>query len=649
MAARAEHGRVQILPMETAGTHHLIDRAYRESGKHQWVRETYTNAAEAGATRIEFGIEWQAVESLGVYRRVIADNGKGMTADELVAFFNTFGGGGKPIGGVHENFGVGAKTSLLPWNQHGVVVVSWVDGEASMIWVQRDASSEEYGLRLIEAEDADTGELSLEGVYEPFDDRNSGCDWSRIKPHWIKENGTVIVLLGNSPEEDTVLGDRSRGEADIKGLSTYLNRRIWMLPPNVEVYVDELRTTERSKWPATEAVAHGPVPKDGADRRTNMRKVEGARFYIEYPVAGFQGGGLEASGSVELRDGCTVDWYLWQGDRPAVQSYAAVGGYIAAMYKNELYDVTVHPATYRSFGITEAVVKKNLWLIVRPPLLRQGGHGVYPRTDRNALLLQGGPDAGTPLPMTDWGTEFADCMPQQIIDAIGNARSGEDGSLDEVWRERLADRFGSRWRIPKLRAMAGGTESMEAQQDGTHPRRIKARKRRHTHTGGGGGGTTGRPTIGIEGGNEPAKRTNVGGGIPSFRTVREDSIESGMLAAWSPNEPGYPQGAVLINVDHPVLRAEVEYWQAQFADHLADDIRKDVINAYGEIAVSKIAHSEHLRGQVPSKVIDEKFRSNEALTMSLLGLLAEEAVIAPRIGGKYKGVRRRREESIASN
>ena len=104
-------------PMKTAGTQHFIERTYRESGTFQWVREAFKNAEEANATRIEFGIEWQAVESKGVFRRTVADNGKGMTAEQLVAFFNTFGGGGKPIGGAHENFGVGSKTSLLPWNR----------------------------------------------------------------------------------------------------------------------------------------------------------------------------------------------------------------------------------------------------------------------------------------------------------------------------------------------------------------------------------------------------------------------------------------------------------------------------------------------------------------------------------------------------
>src|SRR5262249_31133082 len=140
-AAMSSAHSAHFQPMKTAGTQAMIERTYREGGQFQWVRETLVNAIEAKATRVEFGVEWQAVESQGVYRRMIADNGKGMTAAELVEFFNTYGGGGKPIGGAHENFGVGSKTSLLPWNKYGMVVISWVNGDASMIWVKLDEES----------------------------------------------------------------------------------------------------------------------------------------------------------------------------------------------------------------------------------------------------------------------------------------------------------------------------------------------------------------------------------------------------------------------------------------------------------------------------------------------------------------------------
>jgi hypothetical protein len=60
-----------------------------------------------------------------------------------------------------------------------------------------------------------------------------------------------------------------------------------------------------------------------------------------------------------------------------------------------------------------------------------------------------------------------------------------------------------------------------------------------------------------------------------------------------------------------------------------------VIGTYGEIAVAKVAHSEHLKAVLPSSTVESQLRSEAALTMALLGLIGEEAVIAPRIGGKF--------------
>jgi hypothetical protein len=127
----------------------------------------------------------------------------------------------------------------------------------------------------------------------------------------------------------------------------------------------------------------------------------------------------------------------------------------------------------------------------------------------------------------------------------------------------------------------------------------------------------------------------VAGGIPTYRMVSEDDIATGMIAAWQPNDPDHPEGVVLINRDHPVVREEVEHWQGQFADHHAEEIEKDVVSVYGELAVAKIAHSEYMKSILPAQVVEDDFRSEAALTMALLGLIGEEAVIAPRIGGKY--------------
>jgi hypothetical protein len=633
-----------ILPMQAAGTHHFIERTYREGSQYQWVREILVNAFEAGATRVEFGIEWQAVENKGVYRRMIADNGCGMAADQLVEFFNTFGGGGKPIGGAHENFGVGSKTSLLPWNHYGMVVISWVEGDASMIWVTRDAESDEYGLK-VERCTGPTGE-TLEGVYDPYEDDDHGCDWTIVKPDWIEDHGTVIVLLGNTPTTDTVMGDPTRDEADIKGISTFLNRRFWEIPEGVEVYVDELRTAERSSWPPSQAIAHGPPLKNGKDRRTNTRRIEGAQYYIEYPEQRPGLGKLGSHGTVPLHDGTEIDWYLWEGDRPKVQSYAAISGYIATRYKDELYDVTSHHSTYRTFGVSESSVRSRLWLTIRPLVDPEGKRGVYPKTDRNSLLIKGGPSAGGPLPINEWATEFADNMPHELVQALRSARQGSSGTLnDEEWRQKLADRFGARWRITRLRARQSGSTPLNASINGLPPRKSKPKvKTDVARTSTAVGVRTPRhqpeahsrlPLFGTPGGSVQGDEGQTSGGLPSYRVVRAEDVGDGMLAAWQPNDPEYPEGVVLINVDHPVLRSVIEHWQAQYADHHAESIEQDVIEVYGQVAVSKVAHSEHLKGLLPSQTVDKSLRSDEALTMSLLGLMAEDHLISTRVGGKY--------------
>jgi hypothetical protein len=639
---------VKTLPMKTSGTEHLIDRTYREGGRFQWAREVYKNAEEAGATKIEFGIEWQAVEARGVYRRIIADNGKGMRPAQLTEFFNTFGGGGKPIGGIHENFGVGSKTSLLPWNHHGMVVVSWVDGEASMIWVRKDPVTEVYGLRVIRAIDSESGEESQETVYPPFNDPQSGCDWAKVKPDWIKDHGTVIILLGNKKTDDTVLGDPNRDEGDLKGLAAYLNRRFWEVSSGVEVVVDELRSTDRGEWPKSEQEAHNTGGGRTGSVRTNRRTIQGAKYYVAYENHSFARGQLANSGVMTLKDQTKASWYLWAGDRPSVQSYASQNGFIAALYNGELYDSTTNLHAYRSFGITDQSVRQRVWIVLEPPPYNEKTRrGVYPRTDRNALLLQGGPDAGAPLPFQEWGAEFADNMPDPIREVLRAAhQQSSEQEFDPEWQKRLMDRFGDRWRVQKLRTSVNGVDDLtvDPNQPGGEPV-VKIRRSRADESGGAGGtsseprhtvtGTHGPQAVGFLPGASPAERARLGVTIPTFRLAKSDEMEQGMMAAWVPKDPDHPEGVVLINSQHPVLAAQIEYWGSQYADHLRPEIENVVLSVYGQEAVAKVAHSEKLKGLMPAEIVEEGLRSEKALTMGLLGLMGQDALIAARLGAKF--------------
>lgn len=626
-----------IVPMRTAGIHHFVERTYRESGQFQWVRETIVNAIEADATRMEFGIEWQAVRNRGLYRRMISDNGKGMTAEELVSFFNTFGGGGKVIGGAHENFGVGSKTSLLPWNRYGLVVISWVSGTPSMIWVTQEKASGEYGLKVLETAEPASKIFSSHEVVRPFLDHEHGCDWRTVKPSWIGNNGTVIILLGNHPGQNTILGDPNREEQDIKGISKYINQRFWEIPSSFSLSIEELRTQNKENWPKPYSTDWQGLTQAN-DSRTNLRSIKGAKHFVEYS---FGTGGLKEKGIVTLEDSTEIEWYLWNGERPEIHSYAAEKGFIAAIYKNELYDFNQHHSLYRAFGISEATVRNNVWLIVKPHTYSERAKkGVYPRTDRNALLMKSGTGAVLPLPMAEWGAQFSERMPEAIRNAILEARTGRSGTIDNpTWRKRLMDRFGFRWKVNKFRVVdsgefltspAQGGPEVSKPSDDTNDENPRVRKKRKADQ-----TPKGPKDIGNSGSTAKAKLVRMNGGLPHYRTVSKNEIELGMLAAWQPNDPEFPEGVILLNVDHPVLAEQIRFWQSQYPEHHAEAISADVIDVYGQVAVAKVAHSEHLKGLLPAETIDRDFRSNAALTMALLGLVSEEDSILARVSGKY--------------
>ena len=63
-------------------------------------------------------------------------------------------------------------------------------------------------------------------------------------------------------------------------------------------------------------------------------------------------------------------------------------------------------------------------------------------------------------------------------------------------------------------------------------------------------------------------------------------------------------------------------------------IAQTVRRVFGEIAVCKVAHSQKLVGTVPKEELDTYYRSEPALTVALMGLLAEEAVITQRLAVK---------------
>jgi hypothetical protein len=636
--------------MTVNGIHHFVERAYRESHAYQYLRELVINSIEAGATRIEFGPDWYGVEHEKTYRLMVADNGRGMSPDELESFFSTLGGGGKTIGPEHANFGVGAKTSLLPWNHEGVVVISWTkeNPEGAMIWMARDFNTGEYGTRMLKDVDG-----SFDVTVRPQG------RWSKVRPPWLKESGTVLICIGNTGTEDTFVGKDSQG--DLRAIATYLNKRLWEIPAGVEIAVQELRTQKNQDWPRNyaEASAGGPGA-DGVDRRWNRRVIRGAKYFVA--GATHKSGHLGSAGTVKLADGTAIDWYLWEGDRPSVHSYAQEQGFLAAIYKNELYDLTTHGTRFRAFGITAASVRHNLTLIAKPPMW-DGKYGVYPDTSRNSLKLQSkeAQVAGEPLPWDVWAEEFARNLPQEIADALAKAGPQRTGTLESnEWRQRLQDRFGQLWSSLRLVAQKRGHLRMvpdEAPGDIGSPN--------STGEEGGSAEPQGREApegipgeavghIGEQKGDAimasaetPAAKTGARplrtkGGLPSYEwTTMENTDEDGVYpVAWYRETASYPNGVVQMARDFPMIVSLKKFWRDQYPNHLGDEVDSIIEEVYGEAMVARIAHSEQLVHDPAwgKPKVETELRSQSALTASMLGLLSEDAAITTRLA--KLGVRR---------
>jgi hypothetical protein len=607
------------------GASHFVNRMFEACGNYQWARDFLKNSDEAGATKVEFGIEWQAVEKQGVYRRMIADNGIGMAPDELFNFFSTLGEGAKRIGGVHDNFGVGAKIASLPWNPEGVVVISCKAGLASMIRIQLDVDSAEYELLEFQSQKGMTYVIDPTQVEWANDEVN----WGAVIPDFARQHGTTIVLLGSTKAPDTVLGNGMTGEKDIKGLSMYLNSRFWDLS-RLHVTVVELRSDRKALW---------PVGKDDRDdlRRPNNRRILGAKYYLADVSA--NAGKLLASSSIMIDAGrVQAHWYLWGGDRPNIHSYAKKPGYIAVKYRDELFELTSNKAQFRWFGIADSKIQQNLSIVLEPKLFGAeiSNWGVYPDQSRNRLNFTGNGEKGVGIPLSDWGFEFSENMPQEIRDAISQARADGDVSLqDQEYRKRLQNKFGNRWLTPRL------VEARESEPDprpatpGSETAEVIEREQSQNGTRGKMGKRERRIRIirlrVIEGGNGTGVERQVGAEVPKFRYVDKDQFdEVWHLASWVPNDPDGP--TVLMNEAAPLLLAAIKHHQNQYSDVFDLDVEKIVKDAYGEIAVCRIAHSQTLVAHVTEQDLDRIYRSEAALTLSLMGFLAEESLINQRLG-----------------
>jgi hypothetical protein len=608
--------RARFRPMGIDSTGQLVDRAYRAGLPLQFNRELVKNSIESGATTIKIGPDQIGLQdtNYSVYRYTIADNGCGMTGEELVRFFNKLSSSGKLMDD-QGNFGMGAKISLLPWNHAGIVVMSWKGGIGAMVKVVRDPYTQNYALEPWRLDDDD--------VFADCTDAPEA-----YKPEWLGENGTVLLCLGNSLDENTYAGPTERDA--YSGLSTAklhrncLNERFFEFPSGLDVSVWEFSARPQPNEKPLGSFARVFGAKKGLDERAALR------------------------GVVDLSD-ARVWWWLM----PDVQTTGAAGentrsrtgdfafldrGFTAAMHDSEMYDALAGEASkhrLHQFGILWPKVRQNIALVVAPSV-NEKGKVAAPDTSRRKLIFPGGED----LPWARWGEEFSRKIPEPIKAALRDA--APESTVD---RQKIAEKlreFTSRMQFHAMKPSKTGVAPADGSMPGPDPgstepcepdlRENRPKRRRRKGAG--------YRKDGDENSNN--RQVHPQPQIPTAQWLSESEGEfKGRAATFIPSS-----NLIHINRDFTAIQECLDHWIRVYAPSpgSAKVVKEVVEQIFEQELTSKVYHALAFEGRAAWR---EQFNfdrlplqgilSDESLTLAVLGIIHTHQIIATQLGGRFGG------------
>jgi len=413
----------KTLKLEVANTGFLLDRLGEDCHPLQFLRELTQNSIDAilrtqqKRGEIVWDVDWNSLDldETGTYKLCVYDTGDGMTGGEMVKYVNHLSSS-VATQSLTGNYGVGAKIAAATRNHHGLIYLSWKNGMGAMVHLWRDPETGQYGLRQFQRPDGSFGHY-----VEVEDD---------VKPSAIAEHGTMVVLLGNSAEADTMEPPIS-APAPSRWISRYLNTRFFEFPDGITVRA-------REGWKVARA------DKD----RNILRTVTGQCEYLDKHSL--------SSGTVRLSGG-SAHWWILKDEEAISQNsgYIESSGHVAALHNKELYEVASGRAAMARlqqlgvlFGYRQVVV------YVEP--LPDGGRSITTNTARTMLLVN-----NEALPWADWSAEFRSAMPKEIRDLIDERAAGS-AAVDHTQsiRERLKNLM-DLYRVSRYRPTPAGTTNVD--------------------------------------------------------------------------------------------------------------------------------------------------------------------------------------------
>ena len=408
--------RENTLPMQVRNMSFMLDRLGQDCAPLQYLRELTQNALESilhlrpPKGEIIWDVDWNRHTLTGIYKLAIIDTGIGMTGEEMVVYINALSSSMNEQSST-GNFGVGAKIAAAPRNRAGLVYLSWKDGVGYMIHLWRDPDSGVYGLRQFTRPDGTFGHWAY--IQED------------IKPEAIKDHGTMVILLGNETDQDTMQPPEGTASPS-RWVARYFNTRYFQFPDGITVRA-------REGW---------EYPRSNKD--TNLvRTIMGQKAYLEKHSI--------VSGKVPLSD-ATAHWWVLKDEDALTQNsgFLASSGHTAALYQNELYEMMTGRAgvaRLQSFGVIFGHNRVAIYIQPKNGSTRR----LASNTARTNLLVN-----NEPLPWADWAAEFRAALPEpikELMEEVAGASAGSDHK--QSIRERLKQ-IRDLFRISRYRPVSTG-------------------------------------------------------------------------------------------------------------------------------------------------------------------------------------------------
>lgn len=607
-----------------------LELQYEELESCHWSAEMLTNCISAGATQVYFALEPQGVQTKNVYRRCIVDNGAGMTKKMLIDLFGAIGRSGKSTNGLHEFFGMGAKMSLWPWNNAGVIIASWVDGVGHMVWIEYDDRINQYARRsFVMGDDS----LEVAPLIDPNDgvDPETGIDYHVLKSLGgiIQDNGTVVVLLGDSEnvDQDTILGDLNKGEnTTLNSLSQYLNLRFWDTM-GVDIVVDCLRSHDKSMW-------HYNVANKSLKRR-----VHGAKSYVMFKSApGSKSGNrkLVDHGVVNVTN-ATIEYFFSDEVAHGVigkrSNEARRDAMILVEYKNEIYESYNHAATFLMFGVNYSSVRQRLVLVIHPDRYGEPGGGVFSPLSRKGLDYRSGPgQEPESVPLHMWGSEFRNQMPKSIYDALKLASKGGPKSNlkgEAKIRAKATNLLQKMGLVPVVGRSNGSVTGPPAGKLG---KKKKKKKKKSKGSNGNGTGSSGNGNgTGSSGNGKGVNGTNGTRGTydPSVLNIPDGRVVSSEdLGTDNFHLANFIKGAlddkdeVLLNGDHPRIQELVKscqhHYDVEEHENVAHSIQNGLVD---DLRVAVVVICTQYLSTYSRDTIEERVLTPSCMSSALLSAM----------------------------